>query len=84
MYDGNGFFDQFIERVIQRVDDESRASFSAYGNRVPAEEVDIRVSADGYVRSSSKWGKHMELILGFVQVCEAIEEEGKRNRGEQP
>jgi hypothetical protein len=44
MYDGNGFFDQFIERVIQRVDDESRASFSAYGNRVPAEEVDIRVS----------------------------------------
>lgn len=80
--------DDFIESIIRRVDEQQRARrnpmFSSYGRPVSPEEIDISVTADGYVRSSSKYGKHMELILGFTQVCEVIEEEIRRERGKRP
>lgn len=78
--------DDFIDSIIRRSDEHLRSvpMFSSYGRSVSPSDVDIRVTADGYVRSSSKYGKHMELILGFTQVCEVIEEEIRRERGKRP
>lgn len=78
--------DDFIESIIRRSDEHLRSvpMFSSYGRPVSPEEIEISVTADGYVRSSSKYGKHMELILGFTQVCEVIEEEIRRERGKRP
>ncbi len=38
-------------------------------------EVDVRVAADGYVRTKHEYGCSMELILSFDQVCSALQEE---------
>jgi hypothetical protein len=80
--------DDFIDSIIRSVDEQYSAlrrkpMLSSYGRPVPPEEVDLRVTPDGYVRSSSKYGKHMFLILGFTEVCQLIEEEIRRERGEQ-
>jgi hypothetical protein len=78
--------DDFIESIIRRSDEHLSPvpMFSSYGRPVSPSDVDIRVTADGYVRSSSKFGKHMELILGFTEVCQVIEKEVRRERGKRP
>lgn len=42
---------------------------------IPLSEVDIKVSADGYVRSVTPYGKTMELLLSFNEVVAAMQEE---------
>lgn len=49
--------------------------YISHGRRVRLEDMDVLIGADGYVRSECEVGKHLELILSFAQIVEAMAEE---------
>ena len=76
--------DPLVDRVIGRMDELERSKpqscilnikVNGENRSVSQEEFEMRVGGDGYLRVSTPFGKHIEQILGFTEVCAAIEEE---------